>query len=55
LRDAVAAAICGDAFDRLETGAGGKIDDGQAAARFEGANEVGVELGGLGEVVLDAA
>src|SRR6267378_5072082 len=51
----MAATVRRDSFDRVESGAGWEVDDGQLAAGLQRAYQGGVELGWLGQMVVDAA
>src|SRR5258708_39138193 len=50
----MAATVRRDSFDRVESGAGLEVDDGQLAAGLQRAQQRGVELGWLGQMVVDA-
>jgi len=46
--------ICRHTLNGIQAGARGKFDNGETTARFQGANQGGVEFGRFGEVMVDA-
>src|SRR5215475_6258989 len=55
LGNPVSTAVCGDAFDRFEARASREVDNCEMSTGFQRADEAGVKLVGLGEVMVDAA
>ena len=49
----MAAAIAWDALDRIEASARGEVDDRKPPAGLQRADDVGVELSGLGQMMVD--